>query len=132
MVVGAEDAELGVARAHAALELGEAPLVDWAEGLDLHLFSFQWKCGRPSRMPGRGSTTDDLSCESPLPLCPPTLSEQLLPVGVQHALRFERLTEALERREERLDLVQRVGPLRCSRDVELEVDPVGAVRELEN
>src|SRR5215211_354374 len=34
MVVGAEDAELGVAGGHAALELGEAALVHLAEGLD--------------------------------------------------------------------------------------------------
>ncbi len=35
-MVGAEDAELGVARAHAALELLEAALVDRPERLDLH------------------------------------------------------------------------------------------------
>ena len=37
VVVGAEDAELGVARLHAALELLEAPLVDRAERLDVHV-----------------------------------------------------------------------------------------------
>ena len=36
VVVGAEDAERGVARLHAALELLEAALVDRAEGLDVH------------------------------------------------------------------------------------------------
>src|SRR5437773_1559973 len=86
----------------------------------------------PAGCQGGGSTTGDFSCESPLLLCSPTFGEQLLPVGVQQALGLECLTEASERREERLDLVQRVGPLRGSRDVELEVDPVGAVRELEN
>src|SRR5262249_34447258 len=36
VMVGAEHAELGVARLHASLELVEAALVDVAEGLDLH------------------------------------------------------------------------------------------------
>jgi hypothetical protein len=35
-MIGAEDAELGVARLHAALELLQASLVHCAEGLDLH------------------------------------------------------------------------------------------------
>src|SRR5438105_15149736 len=38
VMVGAEDAELGVARLHASLELREAALVDRAERLDLHRF----------------------------------------------------------------------------------------------
>jgi hypothetical protein len=38
VVVRAENAELGVTRLHAALELREAPLVHGAEGLDLHAF----------------------------------------------------------------------------------------------
>ena len=37
VMVGAEHAELGVARLHASLELLQAPLVDVAECLDLHL-----------------------------------------------------------------------------------------------
>ncbi len=36
VMVGAEHAEVGVARLHASLELLEAPLVDGAKGLDLH------------------------------------------------------------------------------------------------
>jgi hypothetical protein len=35
-MVGAQDAELGVARRHAALELLEAALVHGAERLDVH------------------------------------------------------------------------------------------------
>jgi hypothetical protein len=38
VVVGAEDAELGVAGLHTALELGEAACVDRSKGLDLHRF----------------------------------------------------------------------------------------------
>jgi hypothetical protein len=36
-MVGAEDPELGVAGLHAAAQLVEAPLVDRAEGFDVHV-----------------------------------------------------------------------------------------------
>ena len=41
VMVGAEDAERGIAGLHAPLELGEAACVDLAEGLDVgHSLSF--------------------------------------------------------------------------------------------
>ena len=39
MVVGAENASVGVSGLHAALELREAARVDGTEGLDVHLAS---------------------------------------------------------------------------------------------
>jgi hypothetical protein len=60
------------------------------------------------------------------------LLELALPPVVFGELRDEAAAEDAQRRDQRVDLVQRVGPPRLRVDVEHEVDPLAAVRDLED